>query len=272
MPLIALGLAYGVARREVSVFERHAVADIAAQLTGEHKVVMVRTNFELPFGPLFSDIRKATIEASHFASEGIPLYADPNRPSSGRVRSLEIVLHDFTLRGLRIESLRSTIPECRFDRDLALKQKQIRLSRSGHGVGTVRILAQDLAKYIPTKVKEIKECLVKLDRGKVWVEGYGEFLIAKTRFLVVADLTIENDVRLNLTNARVVLDWQLADDLSRKALLDAMNPVVDLQQDLGLLDAFALESVKCEAGALIATGKTQIPARSEDIREDIRID
>lgn len=264
MPLIALGITYGVARREVAVFERHAAADIAAQLTGERKVVKVRTNFELPFGPLFADIRNATIEASHFATEGIPLYTDPHRPSSGRVRNLEIILRDFTLRGLRIDTLHSSIPECRFDRDLALKHKQIRLSRSGLGVGTVKILAQDLAKYIPTKVKEIKECLVKLDRGKVWVEGYGEFLIAKTRFLVVADLTTEEGVRLNLTNARVVLDWQLADDLSRKALLDAMNPVVDLQQDLGLADAFALESVKCEAGALIATGKTQIPVRPED--------
>jgi len=264
VPLIALGLTYGVARREVAVFERHAAADIAAQLQGEHKRVQVKTQFELPFSPLFADIKRGTIAASHFETNGLPLFTDPERPRTGRVRNLEIILHDFTLKGLRIESLRSSIPECRFDRDLALKKRQIRLSKSGIGQGEVRILEQDLARYIPTKVKEIKECLVKLDRGKVWVEGYGEFLIAKTRFLVVADLQIEDGVRLNLTNARVVLDWQMADDLSRKALLDAMNPVVDLQKDLGLLDAFLLESVTCQGGALIAKGQTKIPIRPQN--------
>ena len=261
VPLLLFGLTYGAVHREVQVFERHAAADIMEQLQGEKRTVEVKTQINQPFGALFADLRRATIRASHFSTDGLPLFTDPERPKSGTVRELRIELSDFTLKGLRIESLNSSIPDCKFDRDLALRKKQIRLSRSGVGRGVVTILEEDLAKFIPKKVREIKRCSVKIGRGKVWVEGYGEFLIAKTEFLVVADLEIEDGVRLNLTNARVVLGWQKADEMSRKVLLDAMNPVVDLQKDLGLLDAFMLQSVVCLNGRLVATGLTKIPDR-----------
>lgn len=261
VPLLLFGLTYGTVRREVQVFERRAASDILAQLQGEQKTVEIKTQINQPFGALFADLSSATIRARHFSTEGLPLFTDPNLPKTGTVRELRIELNDFTLKGLRIESLNSSIPNCRFDRDLAVRRKQIRLSRSGVGTGVVTILEQDLAKYIPTKVREIKRCTVKLDRGKVWVEGYGEFLIAKTDFLVVADLEIEDGVRLNLSNARVVLGWQKADAMSQKVLLDAMNPVVDLQQDLGLYDAFSLEKLALSGGRLEASGKTRIPDR-----------
>ncbi len=261
IPLIVFGIGYGAVAKEVRVFERRASEDILAQLQGPDRKVTVKTQINYPFGLFFADLKSATISAEHFSTDGLPLFTDPGLPKTGIVRELKINLNDFRLRGLRIESLNSVIPDCRFDRDLALKRKQIRLSKSGLGDGVVTILEQDLAEFIPKKVREIKRCVVKLDRGKIWVEGYGEFLIAKTEFLVVADLEIDAGFRLNLANARVVFGWQKADEMSKKVLLDAMNPVVDLQKDLGLLDAFSITSVDLNGGKLVAKGKTKIPDR-----------
>ncbi len=261
LPILIFGLGYGAASKEVRVFERRAASDIYNQLGGENRTVEIKTKLNLPFGAFLGTLDQATITAKHFSTEGLPLFTDPGLPKTGHVRKLGIELEDFVLKGLRIDRLSSVIPDCRYDRDLAVKRKQIRLSKSGIGDGWVRILEADLARYIPTKVKEIKRCIVKLDKNKAWVEGYGEFLIAKTDFLVVADLVIEDGVRLNLANARVVFGWRKADDFSKKVLLDAMNPVVDLQKDLGLLDAFFFERIEISGGALIAHGKTKIPDR-----------
>lgn len=261
LPLVILGLGFGAARSEIQRIERDAAADLASQLRGEEKSVRVRTTLNGPFGAFFSDIRVGTITAERFETDGLPLFVEPERSQAGFLRELRLELRDFRLRGLRVESLRATIPECRFDRELALRRRQIRLSRSGIGTGEVRIRQEDLAEFIPRKVKEIKRCLVRLDRGKVWVEGYGEFLVAKTEFLVVADLKIVDGTQLHLDNARVVFGWQKADAFAQKVLLDAMNPVVDLRRDLGLFDAFQFERVTLRDGFLTATGTTRIPVR-----------
>ncbi len=262
-PLLLFGLigVFGAARNEVRRFEDHVSSDIASQLGGDQKVVTVRTKPEGPFGPAFADLAHATITAKNFTTEGLPLFTDPELPKTGTVRKLNLELSNFELNGLRIQRLSAAIPDCRFDAGLAMKSRQIRLSQSGTGRGWVEVLEQDLEPFILKKVREIKRVKVKLDRHKAWIEGYGEFLIAKTEFLVVADLEIEQGTRLNLTNARVIFEWQKADPFAQKALIDALNPVVDLQKDLDLYDAFFLEKLELKGGKLRAEGQTKIPNR-----------
>lgn len=262
-PLLLFGLigTYGTVRNEIRRFENEVARDIAGQLGGDEKVVSIRTKPEGPFGPLFADLARASISASNFSTEGLPLFTDPERSKSGTIRRLDLNLSNFTLKGLRIERLEAQIPDCRFDAGLAQRERQIRLSQSGTGRGWVEVLEKDLAPFILKKVKEIKRVEVKLDRGKAWIEGYGEFIIAKTDFLVVADLTIEEGTRINLENAKVIFGWRKADPAAQKVLLDALNPVVDLRKDLDLYDAFYLEKIELKGGKMRAEGKTRIPNR-----------
>lgn len=252
---------WGGTSRAIREFETKAARDIAAQLGGERRQVSVRTKPEGPFGPLFSDLASATITATDFTTEGLPLFTDPERPKTGNLRRLNIELRNFALKGLQIESLSASIPGCKFDRDLALRERQIRLSRSGTGTGTVVVRQEALEPFILRKVREIKRVKVQLGRNKAWIEGYGEFLIAKTEFLVVADLQIEDGTKLNLANARVVFGWQKADEFAKKVLLDALNPVVDLRRDLDLFDAIELTGIELKDGKMTATGNTRIPDR-----------
>jgi hypothetical protein len=256
-----LGGIYVWGASEVRTFERRAALDISAKLTGDTRQVSVRTDLGDPIRAATGSLRGVTIRASHFATEGLPLFTEPERSTRGKVKVLKLILDDFTLGGLRIERLEADIPNCRFDLPLAQRRKQVRLSRSGIGSGVVRIAAGDLGAYILRKFREIKRVSVEIQNGTVIVDGYGEFLIFNTNFRVVANLVPANDTQILLNDAVISFDGKVADPGSQKILLDTLNPVVDLRTDLKLLDAIQLEWVKMESGYLLAGGATKVPIR-----------
>jgi hypothetical protein len=93
------------------------------------------------------------------------------------------------------------------------------------------------------------------------VDGFGEFLIAKTPFQVIAELEPVDGVRLVLAKPRIYFDWVRTDELASDVLLKALNPVVDLEKDLGLLDAMSITGLKLRNGLLEAWGDTKIPEK-----------
>lgn len=257
----AFGLAFGLGGAEMRRFERKAAADLATQLQSGRALVEVNAKVNGPAGPFLGDLATATIRASAFTTPGLPLFVEPERSQKGRIGQLRLELSDFTLAGLRVDRLEATIPECRYDFALALAQGQVRLSRSGEGTGYVRVLERDLEDWILRKFREIKRVWVRVDNDRVWVEGYGEFLILKTGFTVIADLAPEDGTRLVLTNAKVYFDWRRAEPATARVLLDALNPVVDLREDLGLFDAIHVERIRLRDGAVEAWGRTRVPTR-----------
>lgn len=247
--------------REISVFERRAASDLAESLQGPFREVSVKTKINGPFGPAFADIAEANISARNFSTDGLPLFCEPNLPKTGIVRMLNIELSDFFLGGLEVKRLSGQIPDCRFDAGLAIKEKKIRLSRSGTGIGQVWVHQDALARYIPSKIKEIKTAEVQIKNGHITVEGKCEFIFAKSDYWVMAQIKIVGGRKLELTNARVLLDWRRADEFSAKVLVDALNPIVDLDKDLKLFGAIDLDKILLEKGYLYARGSTTIPAK-----------
>lgn len=261
---LAFGLIFGLGNAEVKKFERAAAQDILARLDGPDKKVSVHTELNGLLGGPLGDIKRATIAASDFSLDALPLFTEPDRSQKGILRELRLSLKNFTLRGLRIESLEASIPDCRYDYALALSKRQIRLSKSGEGTGRVRIQEKDLEVFILRKYREIKQVSVKIRDGYAFVEGYGEFIVIKTGFFVLAKIESPDGYRLMLTNAKIVFDGGPASDAAKQALLNSLNPVVDLQKDLNLFDAIAVEKISLERGVLEASGRTKIPARPED--------
>lgn len=258
--LAGVGLLFGLGSSEIRRFERDAAADIRSRLSGDERKVDVRAELAGLAG-LWGELRSGTIRASDFSTEGLPLFTEPERRQNGRLGLLRLDLREFVLSGLRVERLEAEIPNCRYDFDLALRHRKIRLSRSGVGTGTVVLREKDLEDFILRKYAEIKRVSVRIDKDRVFVEGYGEFLIAKTNFTVIADLEAVEGTRLFLTDAKIYFDWGRADEPARKALLDTLNPVVDLRKDLGLYDAVSIERIRLRDGRLQAWGSTRIPVR-----------
>lgn len=261
--LFFLGGGLLFADQEKGHFERKAAADILAKMVDQKGSVQVQIDPTM-FGGVDGSLHSATITASGFGLNELPLFTEPERSKSGKIDVLRLRLTDFTLRKLRVADLQADIPDCRYDFGLAKTDGQIRLSQSGIGDGQVTLREKDLADYIVRKYREIKECTVKLEGDTVWVEGYGEFLIVNTRFAVIAQIGIQDGTKLMLVNTRVYFDWLPAEPEAVAGILKIMNPIVDLKKDLGLFDAVDVQRVKIRGGTLTAWGKTKIPIRPAD--------
>ena len=232
---------------------------MASKLNGQHKSVRLKTVSQGPFGLLSGDVRRGTIRATDFDTNELPLYTEPKRPQNGKLRELRLELERFSLAGLHILRLEASIPDCRFDLNLAKKEHKIRLSHSGEGHGSVRVREGDLGAFVLKKYREIKSVTIHLDRGLASVDGEGEFLLVRTKFHVSARLVPVNKRQLALTDAEVSVDGAPASPEAASALLMALNPVVDLDKDLQLHGAIDVQKVELDRGELFATGLTRIP-------------
>lgn len=257
--LIGLGLAFGLASGEVRRFERDAAADVAAKLQGDKKSVHIRAESNGPFGAALGDVKRATITASDFQTDDLPLFVESWRSKKGRLRTLELKLKNFRMGSLDVQSLSASIPDCRFDFALAMSKRQVRLSHSGEGVGTVRITNEALEKFILAKFQEIKSVDVRCDRGFIWVEGVGEFLIIQTQFRVLAKLESKDGRKLTLVKPRVAFDGLPVDEQVAAAVVMTLDPVVDLDKDLNLHGAIDVTEVDPRDGLITVKGKTRIP-------------
>lgn len=264
MNLLVLGLAFGIfglGRSELHHFESDLAKDISLKLNGSHRMVNVKSGLDLRV--LQGDFRSVTISASHFQTNSLPLFTEPMRPHDGRVRKLNLVLNDFKLGSLHLDQLTATIPNSKFDLGLALRKRSIRLSESGTGTGTVTISDRDLETFVVEKFHEIKSVHITITPGRIRVEGHGRFLIFDTDFSVEASLVIVNGTALALTDPVILFDGQKTDPESQRAVLEALNPVVDLDKDLRLFGAIHVTSVSLQKGKLIASGITTIPTAPE---------
>ncbi len=260
LPIVGvfLGL-FGLGDIGVHRFEKEAAAKIREKLGDSKASISVRTGLDL--GLLQGDIRAVVIRGHGFKASGLPLFTEPDRPQDGKLRILRLDLRDFSLRGLHMDRLEASIPDCRFDLGLAMRKHEIRLSRSGTGAGSVTIRDHDLESFVLSKFHDIKRATIRISNGRLHVAGHGQFLIFDTDFTVDARVVIQDGTKLALEDATILFDGQPTDDLSRKALLATLNPVVDLNADLQLYDAIRVTQVSLGEGVLTASGPTSIPVK-----------
>lgn len=253
-----IAVLFGIGAATVRDFERSAAKEVASQLEGEHKKVEISVSYPGVLSPALGEVGTATIKASQFRCEGLPLFTEPKRSKKGSIEKLRLDLSDFYLRDLRCERFLAEIPKCRFDFALAASKRKIRLSKSGIGDGTVDLMVKDLAPYILKKYAEIKSVEVTTDGNWVRVKGFGQFLVLTADFDVKAKI-VTNGSQLLLSDCIIRIDNKEADLDSQKALIDALNPVIDFAKDLDLYDAVNAKTVAIIGNLIRVTGKVKIP-------------
>ena len=249
---------FGFGAATVRNFERSAAEDIGSKLEGEHKKVSLHVSYPGILSPALGEVGTATISASQFRCEGLPLFTEPNRSKKGTIDLLKLELCDFYLRDLRCERFSAEIPDCRFDFALAASKKRVRLSQSGLGTGTVVLKVKDLGPYILKKYGEIKTVEVTTEGDWVRVKGSGQFLVLNADFDVKAKI-ITNGSQLLLSDCIVRIDNKETDADSQQSLVNALNPVIDFAKDLDLYDAVDAKSVQVVGDTILVKGRVKIP-------------
>ncbi len=262
LPVVGLlagvfGLSFGGFRSLQRGFE----ADIENRLNGPHKTITVRTKLDL--GALNYDIQSVRIAGKHFSTDELPFFTEPDRPKDGRVRTLRISLSDFTIAGLHAEALDATIPDCRFDLDMAVRHRKIRLSASGIGLGSVTVSEEDLRQFLLKKYPQIHELTVSLSHGRAVVRGRGQLMMFETSFFIDARLIVVDGVRLMIDDPRITLGGTQTEDHTAQAIVNIFNPVLDLDKDLKMHGAMHIETLTVDGGTMVARGAAIIPERSK---------
>jgi hypothetical protein len=237
-------------------FERAAAREIASGLEGKPKV---RVRTRASWGVVAGELVAVRIEASGFQTRELPFFTETRRSRAGKIGRVELSLKDFSLRGLTVKSLEATIPRCRYDRTLALTRKRFRLSESGEGRGTVQVEAAALTRFALTKFKGISQLAMTLENGRCLVEGEGDFFLFRGKFRADGRLASPDGRTLELVDATISLNDAPSTPALSQAVMKVLNPILDLDRDLGLYGALLVETIRLERGVLRAEGKARIP-------------
>jgi hypothetical protein len=252
------GILFGVGASEVRRFENAAARDISSRLKGEQMQVKVRTKLD-PFQALGGRIKSATITASHFTTDGLPLFTEPERWRRGRLDELKIQLSDFELSGLQVSKLEARIPNCRFDWGLAQRKGKIRLTQSGTGTGLVEVSRSGLLEFMKVRHPTIRNVKMELADGQIHLTGTGRFMTFEADVEIESRLESPDGYTLHLTDAHILVNGQQANPVARQTILKLLNPVLDLNQHLKLFRALKFDRVEILPDRIRASGVAQIP-------------
>lgn len=256
-PYVLGALAGGVlfGGHTLSRFEREAAYEIKNDLGGAE----VRVHANLGFQSIWGTVPSITIRASRFTTDGLPFHTEPWRSRKGKLDRLNLDMRDFSLSGLRVDSLEAVVPRCRFDMALALAHHRFRLSRSGTGPITVTIRDADFEPFILRKFPEVRSVQVRISGGRATVEGFAQLGLLGARFKVEAALAPRDGSQLVFQDAHIELAGKPADPRLASTLLGFFDPVIDLNKDMHLENAIHIDSVQLRDGFLVGKGLVTIP-------------
>lgn len=257
--LAALFLLLAGAREAVRSFERGAASDIRDRLQRPGTLdVKVKPKFALN-----GSLHSATFRGSDFSTIGSPFLTEPRYSQSARIDRLRLSMKDVNITGLDVRLLQAEIPDCRYDKTYGIKAKRIRLTRSGVGKGRVEITARAIAEFAMRKYDFITDFHISFHAGRFRAHGTIHFQNGRFPFGVEGELEAEDGSRLVIAKASFTISGRPATPELAQALLKRLNPVIDEDRDLRLLDTLYIRKLTLEEDVLTAEGDVKIPTAPE---------
>jgi len=168
------------------------------------------------------------------------------------------------LRGLRAEQAVAIIPEVYYDKSLAIRKRIFRLSATGIGACEIVVNETDLAAYILRKYAPyIREVSVQITAEQTIVQGVAALFVGEVRFKAIGKLAPRDGRYLDLAEVRIEIEGANLPVESANLLRQFLNPIIDIERDLGLYDGLAIDTVLSELGKMRALGRVWIPEKRE---------
>ncbi len=244
-------------------FEASAARDIQSRLT-QPGVVEIRIKPTSLFSFLDGKLDKADFTGSHFETVGLPLLTETDYSTAGGIKSLHFRFQDVQLTGLRVASLEADIPDCRYDRTYAITKKRVRLTRSGIGWGRAEVTAESLAEFLSHKYQAMTGIRLELRNGAFVLTGSTTILRSVVAFRVTGRLEAKDGTKLVAVQCRLEMNGKPASQAATDDFLRKLNPVLDEDADLKLLDTIIIRKLTLENDRLIVEGDTKIPISKGD--------
>jgi hypothetical protein len=251
-----LGLHGGLQARVQHSAERQVRDSFGA--TGRMGVIVAPRGF---FGLEANDLYEVDIDGAGMRLDRIPFSVFPRSGWKGDIRYLRLRLRNFTLHDIPIREFRAEIPHVAYDLGHAFYRGRLVLRGAGVGNATVTLGAESVLAFIRHK-KQFQQILsdvvVFVENGKIVVTGTGTFpLLGTTPFTAVGIVTAREGRYLDLDLEHTVIKLNGVE--APISLLKSINPVVDIEEDLGLKGYFTVSQVRIDGDQLIVTGTSTLP-------------
>ena len=258
LALFAIVLTLG--RGAIREVEKSAAREIRQRIGGECRVKLEPDGVD---GLAQGRLKTLTVDARDFTLNGLPFTLEPERPRSGRIKQFIMHMTNANLRGLRAERAVAIIPEVYYDKSLAIRKRIFRLSATGVGACEIVVNETDLAAYIVRKYAPyIREVTVQITPEQTVVQGVAALFVGEVRFRAVGKLAPREGRYLDLAEVEIQIEGANLPPESASVLRQFLNPIIDIDRDLGLYDGLAVEEVRSEPGKMRALGKVWIPQPS----------
>lgn len=222
----------------------------------------VRTRIALngPLGVFSGDLRAVDIDGENLIVRDLPFYLMPNAERTGSIHHLRLHLRDVTLSGLPIARFEVDVPDIRFDIGSAIGRNRLMISRVGSGPAEARIEAGGLRRFILQKYEQIlSDVVVWTQNRRLYFSGNARLFLSSQPFTADCLLVPRAGRYVDLIDARIVLNGVRLTPLQARNLITQLNPVLDIEKDLGLGGFLSLTQVEIDDGFVRLEGRATLP-------------
>jgi len=211
------------------------------------------------YGALAGRVFRGTVRGEGIRTEDLPFRVEPGGGLQGRLRTLRLDLSDLTLRGVPFRSLSADIPDVRVDAWRGFASGHLTIRRAGEGTAIAQFTEEGLQQYLQRRRPALRELRLRLRPEGAEARATATLFVAPASVTVRAQVEIEDGRRINAVGAKVYVDDRLVAPALADRLMQMLNPLIDVERDLGLGDWVRLTHAELGDGLLTVYGSITIP-------------
>jgi hypothetical protein len=250
--LVIHGSLEGRARRDARQQVRAAFGD-AGQID-------VRVAPKGMFGLYAGQIHSVDVYGTGIQTDRLPFALVPKTGTFGTLGHLRLHLRDFQLIGLPIRRFEVDVPQIEYDLSHAWFRNRFVLRRSGTGTASVEIGGEGLRQFLLRKYAAILgDVQVTFPASQLALRGRASLLGINAPFSATANLVVRDGRYVDFAQPSFFVNNVPASEQVQALLLARFNPILDIEDDLGLRGFLMLKTVSVGTDSLTVSGTITVP-------------
>ena len=215
------------------------------------------------FGVFGNKLYSVDIFGDRLVSEKLPFFAQPRSGWKGSIRHLRLHLTNITLKGLPVLRFEADIPDVTYDIGQATYKDWLVIRGAGVGPASVMIAPIGLETFVSSKYSKLMSGVkVVFLSDSVGISGNLGLFGKPSPFSATGRLATRAGRYLDLIDPQMMMNGKPLSPAMTNSILKQINPVLDIDADLGLGGYFTLSSLEYASDALTVRGIAGIPLRA----------
>lgn len=220
------------------------------------------------FGLAVGQADTVFVSGHGFRGEGFPFTVQRGDGFRAYVRRLNIDFTDFTLRGIPVRRFTVDVPGTSIDAGRAFFDQRVVMRTAGEGMAEATVGPEALAAIFARKYPQYKNVRIALRTGFVDVSAEVSALGALLKLESSSRVGLEGGRYVVLIESTIKLNGKEALPQFVQTLHKSVNPVVDIDKDLGLGGTFYAKELEVGDGFLKVRGAARVPVVERTQRGD----